>query len=106
MHLYLERVTPSHAHPYEVSHTHLPAHEADDARFQETPKSAPAPDGIVFLTSHDGVSQSFAQLTVFSIHLSLNFSSPDETRYTVGIPTDDTNRQDAYLALPKKPPRL
>lgn len=106
MHLYLGKVTPNHAHPYEVFHTHSSAHEADNTNFQETPKSDPAPDGIVYLTSRDGVSQSLAQLAASSIHPSSDFHSLDEPSNTFSIPTDDTNWRDPYLALPKKPPRL
>jgi hypothetical protein len=52
------------------------------------------------------MSQGFAQITAHSISLQLDFPSPDETHFIFGISANDTNLQDADLALPKKPPRV
>jgi hypothetical protein len=88
-----------------VSHAHFYWDEAGSTGPQDLFKGGYDPDGIVFLTSHDGLGQGLDQLTVSSIHLSLNFPSPDDTGPIFGIAADGTKLQEAYLALPKKPPR-
>lgn len=105
-HLYLGRSVPGHAHPYTLPHTHAHLNEAGSAESPDLPKTGHDPDGIVFLTSHDGVGQGFDQLAVPSIRLSLDFPSPDNTRPPLGTTADDKILQDAYIALPKKPPRV
>lgn len=103
-HLYLGRIVPGHVHPYQVSHTH--SNEAGNTGSQDFFKGGYDPDGIVFLTSFDGLGQGFDQFAVPSMHLSLDFPSTDDTGPTFGIPAGDKILQDAYLALPKKPPRV
>lgn len=106
VHLYLGQVVPQHVHSYEIPHTHPRLPEADNARSQEAPESAPAPDSIVCLTNNDGMTQSGVQFTVPCSHLSRGFPNPEDSSLTFGIPATDAILQDAYLPLPKKPPRI
>jgi hypothetical protein len=105
-HLYLGRLVPDHVHPYQVPHSEFQSDEAESTGSQDFFKGGYDPDGIVFLTSFNGLGQGFAQLAVPCIRLSLDFPSLDETRSTLGIPAVYKVLQDAYIALPKKPPRV
>lgn len=106
VHLYLRQVVPQHVHSYEIHHTHPRLPEADNARSQGSPESNPAPDGILCLTNNDGMTRGIVQLTVPFQHLSIGFPNPEDSSLTFGIPTAGAILQDAYLPLPKKPPRI
>ena len=105
-HIYLGRVVPGHVHPYEALHTHFHTQVADGEAPGYTPLSDKVSNDIMYLTSYDGMGQGFTLLTVSSIHLAPNFPEPEDNHFTFDIPGDDTSPQDAFIAPPKKPPRV
>jgi hypothetical protein len=105
-HIYLRGVSPKHIHPYEVPHTHPKTHPHADSPASD-PSSPDLPsDGIVFLASHDAMSQVTAQLTVPPVHVTLDFPDLEGDHSLFAAPGDDVFLQDAFVAPAKKPPRV
>ena len=105
-HIYLVRVVPDHIHPYEAPHAHFYTQVADGETSGYAPLSDKVSNDIVYLTSYNGMGQVFPQLTVPSIHLALNFPEPEDNHFAFDTPGDDTLFQEAFIAPPKKPPRV
>ncbi len=86
---------PDHVHPYEAAHSHASPHE-----------SHKAPQGIVCLSSYDGMNQSFGQLTMPSITVALKFPEAEDNPLNHGSPPDEPSFSSAFISVPKQPPRL
>ena len=106
VHIYLGHVIPNHVHPYEASHAHFYTQVADGKASGYAPLSDKVSNDIVYLSSYDGVGQVFTPLTVPSIHLTLHFPEPGDNHFTFGAAGDDTLYQEAFIAPPKKSPRV
>ena len=101
-HVYLGPVAANHVHPYEVSahyHHHPEGPAAGGAGHN------PPSDGIVYLTSHDGIGTGLIELTVPGMRDNAVFPDPEEYRTALRIPRSDTIPQDVVTSPPRKPPR-
>ena len=102
-HIYLGAVVHDHVHPYEVSmhdHFHTDGHESGGSLSENA-----LPDGIVFLTSHDGAATGFIELTVPASRESAVFPDPEEYRTALRIPGSTTIPQSVVASSPWRPPR-
>ena len=102
-HVYLGAVVHDHVHPYEVT-THLHRHTDGHASGEGLSENV-LPDGIVFLTSHDGTGTGFIELTAPTPRESAVFPDPEEYRIALRISISDTTPQDTVTSPPWKPPR-
>ena len=102
-HHYAERL-PNHTHLYfgQADYDHVHPFEMQD-HYHYYPDEIP-PDGIVFLASYDGSSPVMIDATVHAVQQSSPFVGPDDAA-AYGISPDSLIPEDAFLVVPKKPPR-
>ena len=101
-HVYLGPADPDHIHPYEASR--------HDHHHPESPTSGgaghnPSSDGILYLTSHDGVGTGFIELTVPAARENAVFPDLEEYLTALRIPRSSTEPRDLFVSPPRKPPR-
>ena len=94
-HVYVGRAVPDHTHPYEVHHRHAHSGSANGNG---------GADGILYLTSHDGIGSGLTGATASLAQDSLGPLTPEDAplqgRFHGDAPPDD-----APIAPPWRPPR-
>jgi len=103
-HIYFGSVLPKHIHPYEVPHAHGQK-TAVPASGNAAPDSSP-PDGIVYLTSYDGIGETLSFPIVPMLHLALVFPDLENNQFVFNAASNDHILSEAFIAPPKKPPRI
>lgn len=105
-HIYVEHASPTHAHPYEVPHTHGTTQASADSRVPGASSAHLRSGGMVCLPSHDAMGQVVAQLKVSAVHVSLGIPDLGDRHSTFATPGDGGFCQDVFIAPPRKPPRV
>jgi hypothetical protein len=106
VHIYFGTARPEHTHPSQVPHTHSHTRQMANLALADSAQGRSVPDGIVYVTRHFGVSLGIAALTISVVHAALVFPAPHDNRVSFHLHEDDSLYQDAFIALPRKPPRL
>ena len=104
VHVYLGDVLPDHTHSFEGRHVHYHLPSGQSMNSGDPSERGPA-QGIVYLTSDEGLGQGSVDLTSRLIQQSPLFPGPDDVPRLFDIGRGDAILSSAFVAPPKKPPR-
>jgi hypothetical protein len=103
-HIYLGSTLPKHLHSYEMPRSHGQK-TAAPASGNTAPDSS-SPDGIVYLTSYDGIGETLTFPVFPLLHLALVFPELENNQFVFNTASNDRIPSEAFIAPPKKPPRI
>ncbi len=104
VHVYLGDVLPDHTHAFEGRHVHYHPPTGKSMDGDDSLKGRPS-QGIVYLTSDEGLGQGTVDLTPRLIQQSPLFPGPDDAPRLFDVGGSDAILSSAFVAPPKKPPR-
>jgi hypothetical protein len=104
VHVYLGDVLPDHTHSFEGRHVHYHLPSGQSMNSGDPSERGPA-QGIVYLTSDEGLGQGSVDLTSRLIQQLPLFPGPDDVPRLFDIGRGDAILSSAFVAPPKKPPR-
>ncbi len=96
-HLYLGPEVPDHLHSYETRNAHFHSHGALS--------DGPTPEGVIYLTTHDGSGQGLSDVTAPTVSPSTVFPDPGDDRPYFGSADGESALPGAFVAPPERPPR-
>jgi hypothetical protein len=105
-HIYLGEVVPDHVHSFQVRHTHdhAPATlEADSGEYSTADGGA---EGIVYLTTEDGIGPSPGSVAIPSLLEEVFYPDPDDQDSPSGIIHGEGIPAGASIPPPDKPPQF
>ena len=103
-HIYLGTTLPRHVHPYEEPHSH--SQEATTSTSHNAASGSNTPQDMVCLTSYDGIGQTLTSPTEAPLHLAIVFPDPGNDQFAVSTAGNDRIPPEAFIAPPKRPPRM
>ena len=104
VHVYLGDVLPDHSHAFEGRHVHYHPTPGQPIDSGDPSQGGPA-QGIVYLTSDEGLGQGTVDLTPRLIQQSPLFPGPDDAPRLFDAGRGDAILSSAFIAPPRKPPR-